>query len=469
MSLEGLFAIIALLVSLYALAQPIQRKTVTFFVPAWLIPSFLSIPAILVVWREILPLFKLEFLPAVDLGVRIITVFLPVGGVTVCMRLWQRARLSNKVDGKFRDLVEASINENRYQEVFRILMKNRGMLGKCLGNDTLSILVNKQVVHSLNNPPHWLQLDMLSEDAVIEELQDRFGAIDAVVRDTMKHDDSVLFRYVASSFGGLEFPFMHEQERRLIGRTFANPRWYIELRADYPLVMLACEALYSGNLDVSYNANGDLYSRSQGESPRVKCPIYLAIKIHFLALSAAVELDDRDYYVSDFWDIFHLVVNRSKYDQDTWENTDTNWEYPTPYCFLVKEILHDLRRLCELRCSGGQKRPGRIGADIIRIWVQCLYWLSQRRSSVATSLIHEEIRFYIYHILELKQNSEDANAALDKEIYSEWLAVVLQELKRKQQDPSLGSDLLLAMRRLDNGLGIVLRYGDWIETELQTV
>ena len=92
-------------------------------------------------------------------------------------------------------------------------------------------------------------------------------------------------------------------------------------------------------------------------------------------LKRAIENEgEDDYYVSDLWNLFQSICDYSNYDKDVWENIDANSEYPTPFAYLMKQIVLDLRDLCKERERYEQiiRSPGRIGSDLVRSWATCV-------------------------------------------------------------------------------------------------
>jgi hypothetical protein len=54
----------------------------------------------------------------------------------------------------------------------------------------------------------------------------------------------------------------------------------------------------------------------RGISRRAHCPVYLALKAEVLAIeSALVKCVEKDFYVSDLWDIFRAVQERSVFEE----------------------------------------------------------------------------------------------------------------------------------------------------------
>src|SRR5262249_7334845 len=157
-----------------------------------------------------------------------------------------------------------------------------------------------------------IHLELLSDTAFLEALENRFAAVDVVVRKLLRSEISPLRSAVVKTYGGLENAVYPEEERQLIQKTFQSPAWYVKANAHYPLVTSAVEELTSGRLDSEYNEIGRSYEASQGISRRSHCPVYLAVKTEVLAIETAIkQRGEDDLYVSDLSDVFRAILERS--------------------------------------------------------------------------------------------------------------------------------------------------------------
>ncbi len=244
----------------------------------------------------------------------------------------------------------------------------------------------------------------------------------------------------------------------------------MSVRIDYSLTVLACcEALASRRYDEAYNQNDEWYTATQGESTRLRCPIYLALKTHVIMLRRAIEIEgEEDYYVSDVWDIFRDVCKHSKFDSGAWESRDANLEHPTPFAYLIKEILLDLRELCqETRMRGGSIRaPGRLGNDLIKTWASCAAYLGYSEDRVSDRFLFECLGYYLDYVLQIKEDYETTKDEA-KENHGLWCAQFVEELlKHEAGEEKLKGFLIQAMQQLDVGKIYVLNHKDWLKNEL---
>jgi len=161
MSLVGLLAIVAIIIALYALAQPIQRKTLCIFVPVWLIPVSLLISSGILVWREAVSTFGCVFNPWTDFVTKIFAFMVPILGALIALFFWHRAKLTSTLDKRFRDFVLTSINDNHFHELVRILKRNEESLEHVVEPNTLNMLFDKKLVRAINRFPDWFHLVLL--------------------------------------------------------------------------------------------------------------------------------------------------------------------------------------------------------------------------------------------------------------------------------------------------------------------
>ncbi len=166
----------------------------------------------------------------------------------------------------------------------------------------------------------------------------------------LNEPSSPLSKAVYRSYGGYEHLIYQKKRVGLIGNTLHNPKWYMNVRADYPYLWPYSKFIDSGHHAEEYNRKDELYLASQGVSSRSRCPVFLTIKTHVLMLDKAMENDpsqDIDYYVSDILQLFILICNHSRYDEKNMENEFGDFGYPTRFAFLLESILNDFLLLCE--------------------------------------------------------------------------------------------------------------------------
>jgi hypothetical protein len=316
--------------------------------------------------------------------------------------------------------------------------------------------------------------------AFLEALENRFAAVDVVVRKLLRSEVSPLRSAVMKTFGGLENAPYPENERQLVERTFQQPSWYVKAFAHYPLVMSAVEELRSGKLDSEYNDIGRDYEASQGISRRSQCPVYFALKTEVLAIEAAIEEgNEEDLYVSDLSDVFRAILERSKYDKRVWESDAANGEFPTPYAYLLYQIGSDFRDLSAKAVQKATSKsdgprliqsPPRIAHDLARIWSSCVWSIADPPTGVSEKFRNDAIEDYLVFILQLgwapteiyHDGRWDTIKGLDA-----WRDMFLKEVKRIFSGFADRQWILKgAAKSLDQGKRYVTDGYDWLCTEL---
>jgi len=243
LSLEGLLALIAIIIAIYALAQPVQRRSVLLLVPIWLVVLSVVISAGLLIWRYAVPTFHYEFYPWADFVSMVGAFFLPTLGIIIAYVFWLRAKLSAKKDRKFRKFILTCIKDNRFDELLRILDKNEKSLVNVLERDTLDLLFDRRFVEHTISARNWIHLRLLSNKELIEKLTDRFAATNSLMRKLVAAETSPLHSAIVAVYGGREHTYLTDDERKLIDETLQNPEWYMSVRADYTLIIYAYESI----------------------------------------------------------------------------------------------------------------------------------------------------------------------------------------------------------------------------------
>jgi hypothetical protein len=261
-------------------------------------------------------------------------------------------------------------------------------------------------------------------------------------------------------------------------KTFEKPEWYTLAGAHYPLVISVVEALRTGKLDDDYNNVGRDYEADQGISRRSHCPVYLAEKTEVIAIKSAIENKfEADLYVTDLWDIFRRVQERSKFDKSIWESPLSNPEFPTPYAYLLYEINSDLRELSAsaIRASTSDTQPpradlkGRIPKDLALTWSSCVRSISDSEGQVSPDFRRNIIEQYLLFILALGWGPSEAGAGIENstEGLDAWRDLFVCELQHDFAGNASGKQVLReTMDSLDQGKRYVSDGFDWLDVKL---
>jgi hypothetical protein len=285
-SLEALLTFFGILIAVLALARPVQRRSLLLFAPPWRISLALLVSFALIVCRDapfgIPPPFGWP-LPPVLFGLSLASFLIPVLAALWSWDSWHRAKLTGRRTEQVEDIFLAALREREFDEVERIVRRNRQRL-KRLPPRASSALFKPEMVKVLADSHSFVHLELLADLKLLDSLENRHGAIGAVVRELLRSEASPLRSAVIDRHGGLEHNVYSPEQRTLIEKTFQNPEWYFQARAHYPLVISAMEVLRSGKFDVEYNSSGRDYEATQGTSRRASCPIYLAVGRRHLPL-----------------------------------------------------------------------------------------------------------------------------------------------------------------------------------------
>jgi hypothetical protein len=481
---EALLTFFGILVAVLAIARPVQRHSLSLFVPVWRWYTAFLLSLILIVCRDapfgVNPLFGWP-LRAVLFGLTLGAFLIPVGVALWSWATWHQATLTGRNIGQVEEIFKTALRERQFDEVERIVRTNQERLTH-LPASAATVLFDPVMVTALVDSHSLIHLELLANMQFLRSLENRHGAVDVVVRELLRSDVSPLRSAVIARYGGLEHLRYSLSERALMDRTLQNPKWYFEASAHYPLVISAVEMLRSGKLDTDYNDIGRDYEADQGLSKRSHCPIYLAAKTEVLAIEAALEqLVEEDFYVTDLWDIFSRVLERSQFNQGIWENSVSNHEFPTPYAYLLYSISADLR---ELSATALQKatstdatwragKPGRVAGDLARTWSLCVWGIggSGSQNRVGAEFRDRVIEQYLLFVLELGwQPSElfPGGVGGNVEGLDVWRDLFMSELQARFAGGGHTERKALkeAFESLDRGKGYVSKGWTWLEGKL---
>lgn len=484
MTLEALLTFFGILLAVLALVQPVQRHSIQLFVPRWRLGVALLASLGLIVCRDapfgVPPPFGLQ-LPEVLFGLTFAAFLIPVAAALWSWITWRRARLTRTNIGHVEDVFKAALREREFDEVERIVRNNEERLAR-LPARASRVLFDPAMVSALVDSHSLVHLELLANTQFLKSLENAHGAIGVVVRELLRSRVSPIRSAVVSRYGGLEHFTFPDSERALVEKTFQDPEWYFEASAHYPLTISAWETLRSGTLDADYNEVGRDYEANQGTSKRAFCPIYLAVKTEVLAIEAALEAGvEKDFYISDLFDVFRFVQERSKFDEVIWQSPLSNPEFPTPYAYLVHSIASDLE---DLSCTAVRKatdnsappqvaQPGRVASDLVRNWSFCVWSIANSKNQVAPEFRTRIIEQYLVFMLELGWGQSEIclGTGGDAQGLTVWRDLFMAELK----DRFAGRDYLRwmslqeAVLALDKGKRYVYEGSAWLGEELSTI
>jgi len=481
-TLEALLTFIGILLAVLAIVRPVQRHSLSLFVPAWRLGAAILLSLVLLICRDapfgVSPPFGWP-LPIVLFGLTMGAFLIPVGAALWSWASWHQAKLTKTKIGRVEKVFQAALREREFDEVERIVRKNQERLEQ-LPASGASVLFHPAMVAALADSHSLVHLELLANMQFLRSLENRHAAVDVVVRELLRSNVSPLRSAVVSRYGGLEYLTYPASERALMEKTFQHPEWYFEASAHYPLTISAVEVLRSGKLDTVYNDVGRDYEATQGVSARSQCPIYLAAKTEVLAIEAALEKRvEKDFYATDLWDIFRRVHERSTFDQSVWENSLSNHEFPMPYAYLLYVITGDLYDLsakalekatsnsAPLRVEG----PGQVARALALTWSLCVWNIAGSQGHVGPEFRKHVIEQYLLFVLALGwQPSEIYVGPVGDKVEGlhVWRDLFLSELQaRFASGDSLERESLKdAIASLDQGKRHVFEGHTWLKEKL---
>ena len=483
MPLEALLTFIGILIAAWAIARPVQRRSLGLFVPTWILPLACLTSLILIIIRDA------PFGIPAPFGwpLEVVTYFLTLGAFMIpvlatiyCGLCWHRARLTNRNTAHVEQVFQAALREDEFDEVERILRKKKNQHPlEHLPASATSVLFHPAMVGKLVGSCSLIHLELLANMGFLSALDNRLGAVDTVVRVLLRADASP----IRSAVGGQEYLRYSDSERSLMEKTFQNPVWFSTAGAYYALVVAATEVLQKGELDIAYNKVDQNYMATQGVSSRSRCPIYLAAKTEVLAIEAALENKFTGTFYVELWHYFRTIQERSKFDKAVWESSPGNWDTPTPYSYLLNEINLDHRNLsCKALIKATSKslplraeQPGNIAHWLARSWSFCIWKIARSEGQVSPGLRDQIIREYLLFLLALNGKPSEIYAHSFEENFEEnieglqlWRDLFLKELKERAWPLASieRASLESALESLDTGKHFVSEGYDWLEGKL---
>ena len=135
MTFGALLTLFSILLAIAALARPVGRRSLTLFVPLWRVVVAILLSLAFVVCRDapygVRPLFGWS-LPIVQFWLTLGAFVLPVGVGLWSWASWYRAKLDATNIGRVEDVFRTALREREFDEVERIVRKNRKGLNGCL-------------------------------------------------------------------------------------------------------------------------------------------------------------------------------------------------------------------------------------------------------------------------------------------------------------------------------------------------
>ena len=482
MNLEALLTFCGLLAAAVAIMGTVQRKALLLFVPKWLVPGLSCGALILLVMRDapfgVPPLFGWR-LDLVTYFLGLGSFLLPVGSAIIAWWFWWRARLSSRNLPYFEVFLHAALREGEFDEVERVLRKNRDTLTNIPPN-AATVLFSPRLVHQMVGTYSFIHLELLACRPFLESLDNRLQAVDTVVRELLMAESSPLQSAVVKRFGGIEHLQYTDLDKKLIESTFEDPNWYHDTYAHYPLIITVMNAIEGGTLDAAYNRVDENYVATQGISKRARCPLFLAIKTEVMALQAAVDAgSEEDFYISDLWQIVQKIYSRSRYDVVAARSTLGIYDPYTPYSFLLNEIMDDFENLTgeavrksieKDKDASKCAKPTRTGEELVRFWFLSIWELMERTDGINPAHLDSIVERYFRFMFALGWQPSEVLAAPGQSApnLNAWRDLLCSQIK---DSTIIKSGHFTALHRvfghLDRGKPFISDGYEWLKSQLQ--
>lgn len=197
-----------------------------------------------------------------------------------------------------------------------------------------------------------------------------------------------------------------------------------------------------------------------------------------IAIEAAIENKfEEDLYISDLFDIFRAVQERSVFNQAVWGSSLGNYEFPTPYAYLLYEINADFdglsAKVVQESIAASEppqaEPPGLTARYSAQNWSFCIWNMSESEDVVSPDFRKNIIKRYLLFILAIGWGPSEVGPGVrnDTRVLDVWRDLFSGELKTRFLGDSRGKQVVEeAMASLDRGKVFVSEGYDWLEEKL---
>lgn len=473
MTLDGVVALLGLLLAILALAGATQRRSYFMFMPVLRLITWLGAAVILVLIPDLIRLIGFEPHRLVSigfpLGAFVVAVWVTVDGLVA----WSRGVIPPNEVGTLEELALTSLNEGNFDEVGRLMRRNVATLRRA-SEDALVALFDPKLVQAMVVRRNYAHLELLGEESAFGTRQAALTGVDVVSHALLRADPSPVTSVIVKALGGDERHAALTSEKALAERTYGNWRWYTTSRSAQIITVVGYEALMTGQFDDAYNLADPHYDTQNGTSGRIKCPAYRAIALHYLALEKAQRygiIDGAD--PNDFFSVFQAAFHRSRVST-AWNNAIK--DAPTPFAYLMHETLHffrslardcykhahgDLRYMDEMR----QNIPVPVTAQGVfertcENWVLCIWFMTTEDDHVPDKFVVNAMREWMFEVLSF--GFEHGTTAAR----TTYAQIAAAEFKTHMSEPKFGRLAKGAFDSLDRGKQYISQGRNWLRQQL---
>jgi len=412
MTLDGVVALLGLLLAIFALAGATQRRSFFMFMPVRRLMTWLGAAVVLVLVPDLVRLIGIEPHRVVAIGFPIAAFVIAIWATADGLAAWSRGVIPPKEVGTLEELALTALNEANFDEVGRLMRRNVATLRQA-SEDALVALFDPKLVQAMVTRRNYAHLELLGDENAFGTRQAALTGVDVVSHALLHADPSPVTSIIVKALGGDERHAALTSEKALAERTYGNWRWYTASRSAQIITVVGYEALMSGRYDTAYNVADSNYDTQNGTSGRIKCPAYRAIALHYLALEKAQRygiIDGAD--PNDFFSVFKAAFARSR-ATSAWN--DSIKDAPTPFAYLMHETLHFIELLardCYKHAHGDLRYRDEVGEDILvpvqvqavfrrtcENWALCIWFMTTEDDHVPDKFVVNAMREWMSEIL----------------------------------------------------------------------
>lgn len=473
LTLDGILALLGLLLAVFALAGATQRRSLFILLPMRRLLFWLGAAVFAVLLPDVLRMFGFEPSPLFAIGLPIAAFGIAVGVTAFGFIKWGRGAIPLKSVAALEELALASLNEGNFDEVGRLMRLNIQTL-RSASEDALVALFDPKLVAAMVERRNYAHLELLGDENAFGTRHAALTGIDVVAHALLHADPSPIASVIVKALGGDERHAALTSEKALAERTYGNWRWYTASRSAQIVAVIGYEALMTGRYDTAYNLADSHYQTPNGTSGRIKCPAYRAIALHYLALEKAQRygvIDGAD--PNDFFSVFKAAYARSRVSK-AWDSPLK--DAPTPFAYLMHETLRSLQLLardCYAHAMGDSSFRDEHECDIpvppqaegvfkrtCENWALCLWFLTTEANHVPDKFIVEGISQYMNEALQFgfEQGAEPRR--------THYAEVAVDAFQHHLQEDHLIQLTREAIDSLDHGKRYVSNGRAWLRTRL---
>ena len=190
MTIASLMTLMGIVIALYALAHPVQRRSIALFVSLKDILGALVCSAVLLFIVEAFEAAGVTALSFLWFLLRTVAIVVPIAAAAHAYSRWREAKLTSDRAPEFRQFLLACLHDGTFEELIRITQANAGRLAQVLDADTMDILFDRRSIEALVSARSWMHLELLTNRDLLEAFPRHFTIVDRLIRVYLVADES---------------------------------------------------------------------------------------------------------------------------------------------------------------------------------------------------------------------------------------------------------------------------------------